>query len=157
MILISQDNCESQTRSQTWQPPTEGLIHSRCSIHVFPSTYLSLFLSPCNSITETSTSDYCQSSNASRWPRCKPPPALEQVIYSSFICLFSISSSVGHLEPLGTNEKMKALLSLLLWCHEVSLWEHLREERGYKEKRNLPGTKLCCLGPPSLDFKDTFS
>lgn len=143
--------------SQTWQPPTDGQIHSRCSIHVFPSAYLSLFLSSsCNSIPETCASDYCQSSNASRWPRCKALPALEQVIHHSFAFSPSPAQLViwSHWELMRKWKHCHPYCSGAMRSHCGKIWER---KGVIKKKRNLPGTKLCCLGPPSLDFKDTFS
>lgn len=44
---------------------------------------------------------------------CGPVLALGQVMYLSFLCLSAFPDQMGNLEPLGTNEKMKGIVTII--------------------------------------------
>lgn len=66
-------------------------------------------------------------------------------------------AQIGNLQPLRTNEKTKGIVTITAMAPGGLTWENLRGKGSYrKQKRNLPGIKLCYLEPPSHDFKATF-
>lgn len=141
--------------SQIWKSLTKGLIHSRYSIHVFPCQ-VSCFHPLPVVLSQKPLKVILSELNANRWPMCSSAPALGQVIYLSFLSLFAFPALSGNLEPLGSNEKMKGIVTVIVLVPWGLWWEHLREEDNNKEKRNLPRIQLCCLGPAAHDFKATF-
>lgn len=52
-----------------------------------------------------------------------PVPAFGQVIYLSFLSLSAFPAQMGNLEPLGTNEKMKGIATIIALVPCGLWWE----------------------------------
>lgn len=61
-----------------------------------------------------------------------------------------------NLKPVGTNEKMKDVVTIIALVPRDLWWGRWREDQDNEGKGCLPRFKLCCLGPPAHDFKAAF-
>lgn len=95
------------------------------------STSLSLGPVPsCDAGIDISNTDDCHNQNTQR-----SVPALRQVIYLSFFPLSPFLAQMCNLKPVGTNEKMKGVVTIIALVPRDLWWGHLREEKDNKGKK----------------------
>lgn len=63
-----------------------------------------------------------------------PVPAFRQVIYLSFLPPFPFLAQMCNLKPVGTNEKMKGVVTIIALVPRDLWWGFLREVNDKKGK-----------------------